>query len=72
MIYLLVSYGNLAGDYRTGNGAKCHNRITGTVIFANYRINNISKRHDSITGSVTWPITIPVMIQSVTVALPVW
>jgi hypothetical protein len=29
------------------------------------------KHHDSITGTVTWPITVPVIFQSVTMALPV-
>ncbi len=35
------------------------------------RTGNLSKCHDVITGTVTWPITVPVMIQSVTMALPV-
>jgi hypothetical protein len=38
---------------------------------ANYRTGNLSKCHNVITGMVTWPITVLVMIQSVTMALPV-
>ncbi len=38
---------------------------------ADYHTGNLSKCHNVITGTVTWPITIQVMIQSVTMALPV-
>ncbi len=65
-------YGNLA-DYRTGNYTKCCDGVTGKVTnFAVYCADNCLKHHDSITGTVAWPITVPVMIQSVTMALPVW
>jgi hypothetical protein len=58
---------NLA-DYRAGNleVSRCHYQYGN---LADYPTGNLSKCHDVITGMVTWPITILVMIQSVTMVL---
>jgi hypothetical protein len=42
------------------------------VVFSRQSTDNCLKRHDSITGTVIWLITVPVIFQSVTMALPVW
>ncbi len=44
---------------------------TTLVVFSKQRTSNFSKCHDLFTGMVTWLITIPVMIPSVLIALPV-
>jgi hypothetical protein len=53
-------------DYHTGNLSKCHNVITGTVIWLITIPVITSKCHDVITGRVTGPVTIRVIFQSVT------
>ncbi len=55
-------------DYRTGTLLKCHDIITGMVIWLITVPVMTSKHHDVITGTVTGMITILVIFQSVTIS----
>jgi hypothetical protein len=46
--------------------SQCHYRYSN---FADYHTGNDTKCQDVITGMVIWPITVPAIIQSVTMSL---
>ncbi len=56
---------------RTGNGTKLWQKHYRYCNWQTYHTSNVLMCQDSITGIVIFPITVPVMVKSVAIALPV-